>query len=303
MNSGSEYLVFGATGQQGGAVARALKEKGQKVRAFVRDAHSEKSKALAAQDISLVVGDLFDPASIDRAMTGITGVFSVQTSSPGGEVTDVQEVEQGMAIADTALRHRVRHLVYSSSGASGKGTTGMGHFDSKSQIESYVRSLPISTTITRPATFMEMLMLPGMGLPNGEITFFMQPDQAMQMIAVRDLGRVNAEILLDPERYAGRDIELSGASVTGRDLEQAFTRVAGRPIVYSRFAESLLASNQFLASLVALVDNGVVAGAADIPALEREFGPFMSLEDWLESDGKPLFQAALNEKTMAVNLR
>jgi len=39
------------------------------------------------------------------------------------------------AIADSAVRQGARHLVYSSSGAAGKGKTGMGHFDSKSEIE------------------------------------------------------------------------------------------------------------------------------------------------------------------------
>jgi uncharacterized protein YbjT (DUF2867 family) len=49
----------------------------------------------------------------------------------------------------------------------------MGHFDSKSRIEEYIRSLPIAATITRPASFMEMMLLPGMGLNTGVFTFFM----------------------------------------------------------------------------------------------------------------------------------
>lgn len=130
MDQAEEFLVFGATGQQGGSVARALKAKGKRVRAFVRDPDSVKSKALAAEGISLAVGNLLDPASIGRSMEGVSGVFSVQTSSPAGEVTDAQEVLQGNAIADSAVRQAVRHLVYSSGGAAGKGPTGMGHFDS-----------------------------------------------------------------------------------------------------------------------------------------------------------------------------
>ncbi|WLS05793.1 NmrA/HSCARG family protein [Shinella oryzae] len=303
MDNSAEFLIFGATGQQGGAVARALKARGKKVRAFTRNPDSARSKALIAEGISLAVGDLFDTASIDRAMVGVSGVFSVQTSSPGGEVTDDQEVLQGKAIADSAVRQGARHIVYSSGGAAGKGKTGMGHFDSKSEIEAYVQSLPIMSMITRPATFMEMLLLPGMGLPRGEFTFFMRPDQFMQMIALADLGRINAEILMAPDRYCGKVIELAGASVTGKDLQHAFTKAAGRPIIYKRFPDELLAANPFLRRLAELLDSGLLAGAADLTALAREFGHLASLEEWLGGPGKTLFDAALIHDGAEVALR
>lgn len=303
MQQSPEFLVFGATGQQGGAVARMLKVKGKAVRAFVRDAHSPKAKALAEQGIKLVVGDLFDRASIDRAMQGVNRVFSVQTSSPSGFLSDEQEVLQGKAIADSAVAANVEFLVYSSSGAAGKGMTGMGHFDSKSQIEDHIRTLPIVATVTRPASFMEMLLLPGMGLNANVFNFFMHRDQPMQMIALDDLGRINAEILCHPERYAGQAFELSSQSITGEDLERAFSLAAGHPIRYERFSGELLASNLFLKKLTDLVDNGVVAGIADIPALEREFGPMLTLEEWLLGSGKAPFKAALKMKTADIALR
>jgi uncharacterized protein YbjT (DUF2867 family) len=159
------------------------------------------------------------------------------------------------------------------------------------------------STITRPASFMEMLMLPGMGLPDGKFTFFMRPEQSMQMIAVNDLGRINAEILMAPDHYAGKVIELASTSVSGRDLELAFTSAAGRPIAYRRFPDELLAENPFLNRLAELLDDGLLAGAADIPALEREFGHLTSLEEWLSGQGRPLFEAALVEDNSKVALR
>ncbi|WP_425965066.1 NmrA/HSCARG family protein [Rhizobium nepotum] len=303
MDHNAEFLVFGATGQQGGAVARALNAKGRKVRAFVRSPESVRSKALVAEGISLVIGDLFDRDSIEQAMTGVAGVFSVQTSSPAGEVTDAQEVWQGKAVADSALRQGIRHLIYSSGGGAGKGLTGMGHFDSKSEIEAYVRSLPMMSTITRPASFMEMMLLPGMGLPRGEFTFFMRPEQSMQMIAVDDLGRINAEMLLAPDRFAGKTVELASASVTGRDLERAFTKAADRVITYRRFPDELLAANPFLNRLGELLDSGLLAGAADIPAIEREFGHLTSLVEWLEGPGKRQFEAVMKDEKAKIELR
>lgn len=230
-------------------------------------------------------------------------MFSVQTSSPGGELSDAQEVQQGKTVADSALDAGVNHLVYSSSGASGKGPTGMGHFDSKSEIEAYLRSLPLSVTITRPASFMEMMMLPGMGLNSGNFSFFMQRDQSIQMIALEDLGRINAKILCNPERYVGQELELSSQALTGADLEHYFSKAAGHTIHYHRFPDQLLKHNAFLRQLTALVDNGIVAGVADIPALEQEFGEMMKLDKWLASAGKRLFEDALSAPLADIQLR
>jgi uncharacterized protein YbjT (DUF2867 family) len=51
---GKTILVFGATGQQGGSVANALRSNGWRVKALVRDPNAEKGKVLAAQGIELV---------------------------------------------------------------------------------------------------------------------------------------------------------------------------------------------------------------------------------------------------------
>ncbi|MBW1279544.1 NmrA family NAD(P)-binding protein, partial [Escherichia coli] len=83
----------------------------------------------------------------------------------------------GISIADLANDTGVEHLVYTSTGAVGDKPTGMGHFDSKAQIEAQIRTLPITWTIVRPAAFMEMLVMPGLGLDEGRFTFFAKPHQ------------------------------------------------------------------------------------------------------------------------------
>ena len=125
----------------------------------------------------------------------------------------------------------------------------------------------------------------------------------MQMIALADLGRMNAQILMSPERYAGKAIELASANVTGRDLETAFTHAVGRPIAYKRFPDELLTNNPFLKRLAELLDSGLLAGAADLPFLEQEFDHLTSLGAWLDGPGKPLFEAALNHVETEVALR
>jgi hypothetical protein len=65
----------------------------------------------------------------------------------------------------------------------------------------------------------------------------------------------------------------------------------------------MLSKNNFLKRLVALFDNGVVAGNADIAALELEFGPMLRLEQWLAGPGKVLFENALNAEAASIELR
>ncbi|MEV4360877.1 NmrA family NAD(P)-binding protein [Nonomuraea sp. NPDC049625] len=71
-------LVTGATGQQGGATARALLAAGVPVRALVRDPATDRAKAVEALGAELVTGDLHDRDSVIRAARGARAVFSVQ---------------------------------------------------------------------------------------------------------------------------------------------------------------------------------------------------------------------------------
>lgn len=289
-------LVFGATGQQGGSVATALLREGFQVRAFVRDCASSKSIALREAGAETVQGTFADAESVRRAIEGVHGIFSVQPSSGQGAalgLSDEEEVRYGVAIADLAVECGVEHLVYTSTNAVGDTPTGMGHFDTKARIEAHTRTLPIRSTIVRPAAFMEMLVMPGFGLDEGRFNFFMKPDQAMQLLAVEDIGKFVARIFADPARFAGQTFEIAGDAVTGRDIEASFTQAAGRPMPYARFSDEVLTANPFLAKLAALLDEGRLAGHADLAAL-REINPALqSFRSWLAGTGRRDFEQAL----------
>jgi uncharacterized protein YbjT (DUF2867 family) len=307
MKSGDKtVLVFGATGQQGGSVANALQSNGWRVKALVRDPNTDKSKAIAAKGIELVRGDLADMQSIQAAMAGVYGVFSVQPSSGQGAahgVTDEDEIRYGKAVADIAVANSVHHLVYSSANAAGSTKTGMGHFDTKSEIEEYIRGLNILSTIIRPSAFMEILTLPGMGLNKGTFAFFMKPDQPMQFIAVEDIGKIVAGIFANPTKSGSQTIEIAGDAVTGAELVEKFSRTADRPITYHRFPDSLLEQNAFLGDLARLVDQGRLAGNADIVSLRREFPGLLTMDEWLRGAGRTALLAAIQADGGEVALR
>lgn len=299
-------LVTGGTGQQGGAVAMALLADGWKVRSLVRDPLSEKAKRLAAAGVELVPGDFTDAASLRQAMDGVYGVFSVQPSSGQGAVygiSDEQEICYGKRIAEIALDQQVKHFIYTSAGAAGKGDTNIGHFDSKTEIENYIRSLPLRSTIIRPPAFMELLMLPGLGLEQNKFTFFLRPEQSLQVIAVEDIGKIVTALFAEPETFAGQTLEIAGDQVTGNQLQEILSQAAGRAIICERFSTGILQQNPLLKRLTDIIDDGRGAGYADIAALRQTFGNLLTLEAWLKKAGKPLLESALQPSQSAVALR
>ena len=77
--SSAPILVFGATGTQGGAVARALLAKSIPVRALVRTPESERAKALVSLGAELAVGDLNDEWSLAQALSAVPVAYAITT--------------------------------------------------------------------------------------------------------------------------------------------------------------------------------------------------------------------------------
>ena len=116
VNPPGPVLVIGATGQQGGAVARELLDRGRAVHALVRDAGALGARSLRAAGATLVTGDLDDPAWLRAAMSNVDGVFLVLTmmTEPRVSLAGVAaEVRRGQAVADIASETGIRQLVYS----------------------------------------------------------------------------------------------------------------------------------------------------------------------------------------------
>ncbi len=81
--------------------------------------------------------------------------------------------------------------------------------------------------------------------------------------------------------------------MTGRQLEALFSAAAGRPIPYSRFSDEVLAASPFLHKLTGLVDDGRLAGHADLDALRQLHPQLHTFAGWLAGPGRPAFERAL----------
>lgn len=282
-------LVFGATGRQGGSVVLALLRAQRSVRALVRDPLAPASVALRDAGVELVQGSFADIDAIRAAMQDAHGVFSVLPN----HLTEEDEVRSGCMIADLAAESGVAHFVYSSGASAGEKPTGVARFDAKPRIEAHIRTLPITATIIRPMIFMEMLVQPGFGLDTGRYTFFLRPDQPMQLVAVDDIGKFVAAIFADKARFRGETLKVASDTVTGRELETIFTQAAGRSITYARFPDEVLAANPDLGQLSESLDTGPLAKHVDLDVM-REINPeITSFRSWLAGSGRKALDAAL----------
>jgi len=222
------YLILGATGTQGGAVAREMLKRGQPVRVLTRRAGSTKAKALARLGAEIVEGDLSKPETLPKAFAGIEAVFSVQDFyAPGAGL--VGELEQGRAVIAAAKSAGVRHIVQSSMG-DGKVIGGPDHFVSKALVERELKESGLSWTLLGTVWFMDNLLNPAM---KPELMFpvlagSLKADTSFQMLAVDDLGWMAAEALCKPEIWANRKINLAGDVMRISEMKRVYRDVTGQ---------------------------------------------------------------------------
>jgi uncharacterized protein YbjT (DUF2867 family) len=231
MTENENILVTGATGKQGGAVARELLARGYSIRAMTRKPESEEARALAGLGAEIVRGDLDDAASLAEAVQGMWGVFAIQNTWEAGVE---REEEQGKRFAQVAKDGGVQHFVYSSV-ASADRNTGIPHFENKWRIEEMVRSLKFpSYTIIRPVFFMENFLSPWFkpGLDQGKLAMGIKPTTVLQMIAVEDIGKYGAWAFESHEALNGRAIDIAGDAKTMPETARIIGSATGRKIEF-----------------------------------------------------------------------
>jgi uncharacterized protein YbjT (DUF2867 family) len=274
-------LVSGSTGNQGGAVARALLERGFPVRALTRDPEKPEAQALTERGTEVVQGDLEDRTSIDQALEGVYGVFSVQNF---WEVGYDREVQQGTTLADAAKAAGVQHVVYSSVGSAYRGT-GISHFDSKWEIEKHVRQNELPYTILRPVFFMQNWEMMRDQILDGTLAQPLDPDKPLQQLNVEDLGAFAAMAFENPDEWIGREVDLAGDELTMPEAAEAFSLVTGREVSYyqvpwDQFREQM--GEEYAVMYEWFNDVGY---EADILALRSEYAELTTLEQYLRGHG------------------
>lgn len=284
-SSDKPVLVTGATGRQGGAVIRHMLPKGWKLRALTRNLDSHNAKELSRQGIELVRGDLEAPASLTSATEGVYGIYSVQDFWAVGAK---REVLQGKNLADAAKKAGVKHLVYNSVGGAER-KTGIPHWESKWEIENYIRGLGLPATIFRPAGFMENYYVDQVeiGILKGKLADATRGDKPYQTIAADDIGAFVALAFERPGAFIGKELEIAGSELTNIEAAKVFSRVLGKPVKFQKLPlplVRLILGKEFYAMFRWFNDYGF---RADIPGLRRDYPEIHlhTLEEWLREEG------------------
>jgi uncharacterized protein YbjT (DUF2867 family) len=197
-NTKQLIAVVGATGQQGGAVVRALQANGQfKVRALTRN--PDKHPQLADE---AVAADLNRPETLKAAFAGAYGVFLVTNAWEAGR----GESTQALAAVSAAKDAGVRHFIWSTLPdveAISRGAIAVPHFTDKARVERIVREAGFAyhTFVIAPFYYQNLL---------GAMTPQKQSD-----------GTTGWTLPLDPERRA---IHMGDITEIGRIVAGAFAQ-------------------------------------------------------------------------------
>ncbi|MFD4251845.1 NmrA family NAD(P)-binding protein [Amycolatopsis thermoflava] len=271
-------LVTGATGQQGGAVARRLLADGWRVRALTRD--PARARDLAAAGAEVVRGDLEDEASVAAAVAGAYGVFSVH---PGPLAPGQDEVRAGKLLVDVARRAGVRRLVYSSALAADVFQAA------KWEVEQYLAASGMPYTILRPSSFMENYLNPLFGLRDGALRTALAPHVRQQLIALDDIAAFAADGFAG--RLDGRTLTLAGDALTPSEVAAAISAAIGVTVPYEQLPiDELRRVNPRFAQGYEYLNNNPEP-PVDIAALRALQPVLMTFAQWLERTGSAQLKA------------
>jgi uncharacterized protein YbjT (DUF2867 family) len=199
-NNQKLIAVVGASGQQGGAVVRALQASGQfKVRALTRT--PAKHPKLGDE---VVAADLNRPETLQAAFVGAHGVFLVTNAWEAGR----DESKQALAAVNAAKNAGVQHLIWSTlpnvDTISG-GTIEVPHFTDKAKVERIVREAGFAyhTFVIAPFYYQNLLgaMTP-QKQADGTVGWALPLDPELRVIHMGDIaeiGRIVAGAFAQPD--------------------------------------------------------------------------------------------------------
>lgn len=275
-------VVCGATGRQGGAVARQLLRDGWQVRALTRKPQSMQAKALVALGAKVVQGDMNDPASLEPGFAGAYGVYSVQTPYPDGAEA---EIKQGKNVAEAANEVGVHHLVYGSAGIGQKGT-GIPSWESKLEIEDHMHALGLPLTVLRPMAFMELMtdkkFFPAVAAWH-LMPMLMGSSRELPWLCTDDLGAIAARVFAQPEQFIGKDLRLASDMQSIDACRSLYRTVTGKNPARFRMPVWIFERFGFIGKDLSTMWRWLRTGVLDVdPELTRSIHPgALSVEAWL----------------------
>jgi len=261
MSEAKVIAVLGATGTQGGGLARAILNDpngGFKVRALTRNPDSDAAKALAASGAEVIAADLDDEASLVAAFAGTHGVFGVTNY---WEVFSVErEQTQAANIARASAEADVHHVIWSTLEDTRRwvpldddrmptlaGRYKVPHYDSKGEADGYFAEAGAPTTYLATAFFWENLL--GWMVARGEdgvlaITVPMG-DARLPGIAAKDIGLTAYQIFKRGDEFIGERVGIAGEHLRVAEMAATLSEVIGEEVRYQDVPPEVFRSSGF----------------------------------------------------------
>lgn len=242
--------VVGATGTQGGGLARAiLNDPGSEfsVRALARNPDSDEAHELRETGAEIVEADLNDPATVVEAFDGAWGAFCVtffwEHFSPDTEKAHAQTMAEAAAAAG------VEHVIWSTLEDTRKWVPleddrmptleekyKVPHFDVKGASDAFFEEADVPTTFLLTSFYWDNLIHFGMGprrMEDGSLGFVLPMGKAkLPGIAGEDIGKCAYGIFQRGPELAGERVGISGENLTGSEMAAALSDALGQKIEY-----------------------------------------------------------------------
>jgi uncharacterized protein YbjT (DUF2867 family) len=216
-------LVLGATGKVGRELVKELHTPNTQVRLGVR-------KQPLDVTYDTVQFDFDVPATYAKAFDGVDKLFLL---TPFVE----NQVDLTKRVLDAATKAGVKHVVRVSAMGAGPESIRLGrdHYEAEQLIE----QSGIAFTHLRPNAFMQNFIQMFAHTIKSHNQFYLPlGDAKVSYIDTKDIARVAAAILRDPEQHAGKAYTLTGPqALSGEEIAKIFTKVLGRPVEYADVTE------------------------------------------------------------------
>lgn len=231
------YAILGGTGAQGGATIDWLigHSPAARIRTLTRRDDDPRVRTLRASGVEVLGGDYGDPAILRSLLGGVDGLFLNTTFFNTSTLQADFDLERRQAdrIIQVARAMAVPHLVFSTSPRTG----GVPHMDVKADIEEMLEASGLPTSLVSTCNYMDNFRFYPMYKPVLEdgVQVFRLPfpdDRILPTISVRDIGAFAAMCLLDPDRFAGRRLRVSGSELTPVDMVRVYADITGQRACY-----------------------------------------------------------------------
>ena len=243
--------IVGATGGQGGGLARAILADPPgafSVRAVTRRPESAAARELAALGAEIVAADLDRPETLKRAFDGAHAVFCVTNFWEHG--SPERELTQAAAMANAVACAGNEHVIWSTLEdtrewvplTSDRMPTLLGrykvpHFDAKGEANTEFTKRNVPATFLLTSFYWDnFINFPGMTPrrgPDGVAALTMPiGDKRLPGIALEDIGRCAYGVLRGGQDHVGRTIGIAGEHLTGLELAAALSQAMGERIEY-----------------------------------------------------------------------